>query len=183
MRVEAGCFVSLLLCITELVCSNLLDGVEKLEDLLGVLNPHVHPEGQESMEEELIRGDKIYWTDKELNQVKLMTETRELRDERLSSSVGLALTPAQDRQMFLSEEFDLSFIENKYTELLESLPTLIDTAVEVITETAATKTMLGYTMIVGFMVGAVLDTVALVTLAPNSLGQAVALIVTDKYYQ
>ena len=183
MRVEAGCFVSLLLCITELVCSNLLDGVEKLEDLLGVLNPHVHPEGQESMEEELIRGDKIYWTDKELNQVKSMTETRELRNERLSPSVYQELTPAQDRQMFLSEKFDLSFIENKYTELLESLPTLIDTAVEVITETAATKTMLGYTMIVGFMVGAVLDTVALVTLAPNSLGQAVALIVTDKYYQ
>ena len=95
------------------------------------------------------------------------------------------LTPAQDRRMIVTggEEFDLNFVETKYTQLMESLPSLIDEAGAVISKSVATSNMLGYTLVGGFITGAVLDSLALIMLSPHSLSQAVTLIVTDKYYQ
>jgi len=145
-------------------------GIQSLEEFLGVLNPgsnHDHPE------EDLSHNEGIT---KHVNQ----SEEREL-------------TPAQDRQLLLPAPagdvgpaifvFDLPFLEQKYTELVQSLPLIIDDARDVITETIATKKMLGNTIIAGFMVGAILDTVAVVMLKPHSLAHAVTLIVTEKYYQ
>ena len=128
-------------------------GLEDLKDLLGVLNTSNH------------HGEG---------------------DLRKSGRDVNHLTPAQDRQLIVpagEEEFDLFFLERKYSQLMQSLPSLIDQARAVITKSDATRNMLGYTVIAGFITGATLDSLALVLLEPASLGQAVSLIVTDKYYQ
>ena len=75
------------------------------------------------------------------------------------------------------------FLETKYSQLMQSLPSLIDRARAVITQADATRNMLGYTLVAGFITGAVLDSLALIMLNPHSLAHAVTLIVTDKYYQ
>ena len=95
------------------------------------------------------------------------------------------LTPAQDRQLIVLErdEFDLNFVEAKYSQLMESMPSLIDEAGAVVSKAVATSNMLGFTLVGGFITGAVLDSLALLMLNPNSLSHAVTLIVTDKYYQ
>ena len=77
----------------------------------------------------------------------------------------------------------MNFVEAKYSQLMESLPSLIDEAGAVVSKAVATSNMLGFTLVGGFITGAVLDSLALVMLNPNSLSHAVTLIVTDKYYQ
>ena len=107
-------------------------------------------------------------------------------DVRKSGRDETPLTPAEDRQLIVpagEEEFDLYFLETKYSQLMQSLPSLIDQARAVIIQSDATRNMLGFTLIAGFVTGAVLDSLALVMLNPASLGQAVSLIVTDRYYQ
>ena len=98
---------------------------------------------------------------------------------------GSPLTPAQDRQLIVPEGdvFDLNFIETKYSQLMESLPSLIDNAGAVISRDVATSNMLGFTLVGGFVAGAVLDSLALIMLSPHSLSHAVTLVVTDKYFQ
>ena len=95
--------------------------------------------------------------------------------------LGIPLTPASDRQLVVPEpEFSREWIEERYTQLIQVLPGKIEEAVEVIRETIATQRMLGYTFVVSFVMAAILDSLALILIAPRSLTEAITLILTDK---
>ena len=154
------------------------------------------------------RHDKIFWSDDELYQLQLgdnysSKESHSNQypyqyDNSIASKnhagdkdpwgreaktggarQGVPLTPASDRQLVVAE-FSPDWVEERYSQLLQGLPAKIEEAEEVIRQTIATQRMLGYTFVVSFVMAAVLDSLALLLIAPKSLTEAITLVLTDK---
>ena len=181
-----------------------------IEEFLAFASPNEDGERKESIQKKVIekesttitkeekfedkvneRHDKIYWSDDELYQLKLSEKysskaslsnrNQEGRETREGNMLGIPLTPASDRQLVVTEpEFSREWIEERYTQLIQVLPGKIEEAVAVIRETIATQRMLGYTFVVSFVMAAILDSLALILIAPRSLTEAITLILTDK---
>jgi len=152
--------------------------------------------------------DELYQV--KLNQIKLEQESREhLKDSSTQSrpitvpslsgtreskqiveEVGeseptsfsrdaVPLSPATDRQ--LASQLSREVVEARYSELMQDIPVRMEQAKEVIIRTIATQNMLGFTFVGAFILGAILDTVAILFLEANSLSNAVTLILNDQF--
>ena len=94
-------------------------------------------------------------------------------------SEEVTLTPATDRQQRV--QLSAALLAERYTELVQALPGRLEAAREVIVRSVATKNMMGYTFVAAYIIGAILDTVAILLLYPNSLAHALTLVLTDSW--
>ena len=78
-------------------------------------------------------------------------------------------------------QFNTELIEKRYTELVQAMPARLEEAREVIIKTIATRNMLGFTFVGAYIIGAILDTTAILLLYPNSLTDAVTRIFFEPF--
>ena len=130
-----------------------------------------HPGNQRNSDEGRQTNDSFHFGNEDSSQTRIREDA--------------PLTPAQDRQLLMTfNPVDINevFVEARYQNLVQELPSLIDEAREVIIQDIVTKNMLGYTIAGSFIIGAFLDTVGLTLLEIDSFGQVILNLITDKFW-